>query len=173
MVETMAPWLRFLTLLFLILRVEAFGYGYGLEAAIARASEDPLAEEDTFASLSPSLLRLLSHPVGFDTEKKKEELLALESTTLLRVRLVGFSEDRRSLSHLQSQLSKYVDALNPDVYANVIGHEPHRMMAKTRMSVEVERVQGDLGEKIHGAIGEFISKVWTSAQPSMFFFVLF
>lgn len=137
--------------------VDAY-YGYGLEAAISKASVDPLAENDTFTSLTPYLLRLLSHPVNFDVDKKKEELLALESTTLLRVKLVGFSEDHRRLSLLQTQLSKYIDTLNPDVHANVIGHEPHRMMSKIRISLEVEKIQGDLGEKIHDALHQEISK---------------
>jgi hypothetical protein len=156
----MASWSWFWSFLLLVVvrGVDGYGYGYGLEAAISRATEDPLAEVDTFAALAPPLLRLLSHPVGFDVDKKKEEILSLESTTLLRVRLVGFSEDRRRLAQLESQLSKYVDALNHDIYTNVIGHEPHRMVAKTRLSLEVERIQGDLGEKIHGAIGQAISQ---------------
>jgi hypothetical protein len=138
-----------------------YGYGYGLEAAVSKASVDPLGEDDTFSALSLPLLRLLSQPVGFDVDKKREELLALESTTLLRVRLVGFSEDRRRLTQLESQLIKYIGALNPDVHANVIGHVPHRMMTKTRISLEVERIQGDLGEKIHDAIHQSITKVWS------------
>jgi hypothetical protein len=43
----------------------------------------------------------------------------------------------------------------------VIGHVPHRMMTKTRISLEVERIQGDLGEKIHDAIHQSITKVWS------------
>lgn len=165
----MATWIWCLAVLALLLDVvrvvdAGYGYGYGLEAAISRAAEDPRAEHDTFASLTPSLLRLLSHPVGFDIDKKKEELLALESITLVKVRLVGFSEDRRRLTQLESQLMKYIDALNPDIHANVIGHEPHRMLAKTRVSFEVERIQGDLGEKIHGAISQHISKVCPNAR---------
>lgn len=151
--------------------VDAY-YGYGLEAAISKASVDPLAENDTFTSLTPYLLRLLSHPVNFDVDKKKEELLALESTTLLRVKLVGFSEDHRRLSLLQTQLSKYIDTLNPDVHANVIGHEPHRMMSKIRISLEVEKIQGDLGEKIHDALHQEISKVRTKSQVYGFFLVI-
>ena len=153
-----APWLG----------VDAgYGYGYGLEAAVSKASVDPLGETDTFSDLSPALLRLLAHPVGYDVDKKREELLALESTSLLRVRLVGFSEDRRRLTQLESQLSKYVGALNPDVHMNVIGHEPHRMLAKTRISLEVERIQGDLGEKIHDAIQGFITKVCSNSLVSV------
>lgn len=168
MVQSMAIWGLFWSLLLLVGGVDGYGYGYGLEAAISRAREDPLAEVDTFAALSAPLLRLLSHPVGFDVDKKKEEILSLESTTLLRVRLVGFSEDRRRLSQLESQLSKYVDALNHDIYTNVIGHEPHRMVARTRISLEVERIQGDLGEKIHGAIGQAISQVCSKSLLLIF-----
>lgn len=138
--------------------VAEFG-GYGLEAALYQGMKDPLAQNDTFLSLSPALKRLLSHPAGFDVDAKREALLAMESSTLLRVKLVGFSEDRKRLSHLESQLTKYIEALNQDIHANVIGHEPHRLMAKTRITLEVEKVYDDLGERIHDAIDQNIRKV--------------
>ena len=140
------------------------GYGYELEAAVSKASVDPLGEDDTFSALLPPLLCLLSQPVEFNVDKKREELLALESTTLLLVRLVGFSEDRHRLTQLESQLIKYISALNPDVHANVTSRVPHWMMAKTWISVEIERIQGDLGEKIHNAIHQSITKVDNSVR---------
>lgn len=115
-------------------------YGYGLEVVIFKVSVDFLVENDIFISLIFYFLCFFLYFVNFDVDKKKEEFLVLEFIILLRVKLVGFSEDYCRFLLLQMQLLKYIDILNLDVYVNVIGYELYCMMFKICIFLEVEKI---------------------------------
>jgi len=132
---------------------------YGLETAVYGAKTDPLGEKDIFLTLPPGIKRRLSNPVNFDTDEKLRTLGSLESTTLIHVKLVGFSSEHHRLSVLESELGAYLASLTQDLHASVIGHAQHKLIPKTKITVEVGRVQENLAEKIHAAIDQHIENI--------------
>ncbi|BBN17816.1 hypothetical protein MPTK1_7g17090 [Marchantia polymorpha subsp. ruderalis] len=127
--------------------------GYGLDSALNQAQSDPLADDDIFLSLSPALKNFLVKNPNFDTNKKVQALAGFESTTVINVKLVGFpGDDDRSKQQLETQLSRYIDALNQELRVSVIGSEPHELMVKTKITVEVTRVGRQLTDKVYSAV---------------------
>jgi hypothetical protein len=149
----------FALLLFLCLDRISRVAAYGLETAVYGAKTDPLGEKDIFLTLPPAIKRRLSNPVNFDTDEKLRTLGSLESTTLIHVKLVGFSSEHHRLSVLESELGAYLASLTQDLHASIIGHAQHKLIPKTKITVEVGRVQENLAEKIHAAIDQHIENV--------------
>ncbi|KAL3679211.1 hypothetical protein R1sor_022167 [Riccia sorocarpa] len=148
-----------ITFLFDGWKVHCSSAGYGLDTSLYQAANDPLADQDIFPTLSPALKNFLVKNPSFDLGKKIESLSGFESTTLIIVKLVGFpGDDDRGRQQLQLQLARYIDSLNQEVRVGVIGSEPHELMIKTKITVEVTRVGRQLTDKVHTAVKAHLDK---------------
>ncbi|KAL2613662.1 hypothetical protein R1flu_025354 [Riccia fluitans] len=152
-------------------KVECISASYGLDTAINQAASDPLAEQDIFATLSPALKNFLVKNPSFDVNKKIETVSGFESTTLINVKLVGFpGDDDRARQHLELQLSRHIDSLNQELRIGVIGTEPHELMIKTKITVEVTRVGRQLTEKVYTAVKTHLDKSAPATTSTRFYY---
>ncbi|KAJ7570454.1 hypothetical protein O6H91_01G120500 [Diphasiastrum complanatum] len=135
---------------------------FGLDSAFSQSHLDPLAVNDTFVTLSPALKNLLLRPSNFDADQMRDHLHSLQSTTLVTVKLVGFSSSDRS--QLESQFSRLLEAFNQHEHVSIIGANPHKLMIRSRIDLQVTRASPQLADTIFQAIENHLA-MKTSTNP--------
>lgn len=161
-------WVVFLAtlLLFPVLILSDIVHGfYGLDSALSLAHVDPLAQNDSFLSLSLPQKRLLAQSGPSDAHSKIRSLLSLESTVPITVKLVGFSPADRF--QLENQFSHYIDVLSRDDKVKVIGGDSHDLMIRSKATLVVEPIASQLADTIYDAIEKELGKPPSLANANL------
>ncbi|KAJ7557779.1 hypothetical protein O6H91_04G009600 [Diphasiastrum complanatum] len=128
---------------------------FGLDSTLSQWHLDPLALNDTFLTLPPAVKSLLLRPSNFDTNQKLDQLRSLQCTTLVNIKLVGFSSGDRS--QLESQFIRHLEAFNQDGHVRIIGADYHKLTMRARIDLQVTRASQQLADRIYEAIEKHLA----------------
>lgn len=138
---------------------------YGLDSVLSQVQIDPLAQNDSFLSLSASQKRILGQSGTFDTQKKIDSLLSFETTLPITVKLVGFSSEDRS--QLEIQFTHYIDVVSRDEKVKIVGGDAHELVVLPKPALTVEPTSSKLADTIYDAISKQLEKPSSLASANL------
>eukprot|EP00850_Spirogloea_muscicola_P012412 SM000080S22927 [mRNA] locus=s80:167969:177407:- [translate_table: standard] len=129
-------------------------YAFGESQSMMPSGErDPLGAEDSFGVLSEREKARWSHPAHVGADAKLRSLLNLEVAIAVDVKLVGFDNEFGDDVRLkESDLMKYLDALNKQLRVNVVHGESHSLPLRLKLMYSVEKAPKQLAITLADAL---------------------